>query len=281
MRIVMDDAGDVPQALIDEYNICVLPVNIMFGMEEFLSGVTMGHDAFYAKTKHVDAHNFPKTSQPTPYQFVERYKEILAEGETEILAITVSEKLSGTYASGVQAGKELEGQGTFHLFDSMGGSAAQGYMVIEAARMAQAGANIDDIMTQLHKMRDEMAVVFTIDSLEYAVKGGRVSSMQSMMASLLNIKPILRLEDGLIEQAGRVRTRKKAMTHIIDLVHQQVGNTPIRVAVMHAGVPDEGRKLQAMVASRLNPIENILVDMAIPVAINLGPGALGIAALPE
>jgi DegV family protein with EDD domain len=280
MRIVMDDAGDIPMDLVEKYNVYVLPINIMFGTEQFLSRVEMDHDAFYKKTKEVTADNFPKTSQPTPYQFEECYKEILAEGETDILTVTVSEKLSGTYASAVQASAALDGQGNFHLFDSKAGSAAQGYMALEAARMAHEGEDIDTILPALEKMRDTMSVVFTIDSLEYAVKGGRVSSMKSIMASLLNIKPILRLEDGLIVEAGRVRTRKRALDHIVNMVHQDVGDKPVKLAVIHANAPEDAAELQQKARARLNIAEELLADMAVAVAINLGPGALGLIAFP-
>jgi len=281
MRIVMDDAGDVPEELVDELNIIVIPINIAFGTEEFLSGVTMDHASFYEKVKQVSADNFPKTSQPTPYQFAEVYRKLYSEGETEILTITVSEKLSGTYASAVAAAQELEGQGTLHLFDSKGGSAAQGYMAIEAARMAQAGEEIKPIMDRLEEMREKQSVVFLIDSLDYAVKGGRVSSWRSTMASLLNIKPIMKLEDGLIVEAAKVRTYKKALDHIVDLVYQETGNQPCRLAYIHAGAPEKVPDLQSKAAEKLNISEEIVTDMAVSVAINLGPGALGIVAVPE
>ncbi len=281
MRIVMDDAGDVPPELAEELNIRILPVNIMFGAEEeYLSNVTLTMDEFYKKAATVTAVNFPKTSQPTPYQFVEAYKEILAEGETEILAITVSEKLSGTYASAIAAGKELQGQGQFYLFDSQAGAAAQGYMVIEAARMAKDGADINTIIHRLEQMRKDMVVGFTIDSLEYARKGGRVSNVKSIMASLLNIKPILKLEDGLIVEDGRVRTRSKAIDHIVDSVRDRVGTERIKLAVMHANSANDAQILKQKAEERLNVVETIVVDMAISVAINLGPGALGIVAVP-
>lgn len=280
MQIVMDDTGDIPMDLVEKYNIRIIPINIMFGTEQFLSGVELDHTAFYEKTKTVTADNFPKTSQPTPYQFVELYKEIFATGETEILTITVSEKLSGTYASVVQARKELEGQGTIHLFDSQAGAAAQGYIALEAARMAHEGAAIDTILPALEKLRETMSVVFTIDSLEYAVKGGRVSSMKSLMASLLNIKPILRLDDGLIVEAGRVRTRKRALDHIVDVIHQDMGNQPIRLIIMHANAADDAAILQEKARAKLNIAEELFTDISIPVAINLGPGALGLVALP-
>lgn len=281
MRIVMDDAGDVPQELVDKLNIVVVPVNIAFGTEEFLSGVNMDHAGFYKKVKEVSSDNFPKTSQPTPFQFEEVYRRLFAEGEEEILTITVGEKLSGTYASAVAAAKELEGSGTLHTFDSMSGSAAQGYMVIEAARMAIDGEKIEQIFSRLEEMREKQAVVFLIDSLEFAVRGGRISSWRSTMASLLNIKPIMNLEDGQIVEAAKVRTFKKALDHIVELVYQQVGDQPCRLAYIHAGAAERTPELQRKASDRLNITEEIVTDMAVSVAINLGPGALGIVAIPE
>ena len=281
MRIVMDDAGDVPQELIDELNIVVIPINIAFGTEEFLSGVSMDHASFYEKVKQVSSDNFPKTSQPTPYQFEELYRKLFSEGETELLTITVGEKLSGTYASAVGAAKELEGQGVLHLFDSKSGSAGQGYMVIEAARMAQAGEKIEPIMARLEEMREKHTIVFLIDSLEYAVKGGRISSWRSTMASLLNIKPIMKLEDGLIVEAAKVRTYDKALDHIVDFIYKHTGDQTCRLAFIHAGAPERIPELQSKAGERLNISEEIVADMAVSVAINLGPGALGIVAVPD
>jgi DegV family protein with EDD domain len=280
MRLVMDDAGDLPAEYVEKHNVKIMPVNVMFGTDEYLSGVNLDHRAFYEMVKTVGAHNFPKTAQPTPFQFVEAYKEIISQGEREILTITVGEKLSGTYASAVAAAKELDGQATFHLFDSMGGSAAQGFMVMEAAEMIAAGAGIEAIMTRLHEIRDTMVVTFLIDSLEYAVKGGRVSGLRGTMANLLNIKPIMKLEDGAIVEAGKVRTYKKALDYIVDFVYERVGDRPIKLAVIHARTPEGANQLQQLAAERFNVQQEILVDMCIPVAINLGPGALGLAVVP-
>ncbi len=281
MRIVSDDAGDIPPDLAEKHNIAIIPLNITFGTEEFLSGITMDQAGFYEKVSEVGEHNFPKSSQPTPFQFAELYRSILAQGEDEILTITVGEKLSGTYASAVAAAKELAGQGTFHLFDSAGGSAAQGYMTIEAARMAENGASAADILARLEVMRQEQVVVFLINSLEYAVKGGRVSSLQSSFASLLRIKPIMDLKDGLIVEAGRVRTYKKALDYIVEKVAEQVGEKSVKVAYIHAHDLDGANLLRERARRQLNISEEIELEMAVSVAINLGPGALGIVAIPE
>lgn len=280
MRVIMDDAGDVPAELLDELNILVIPVNIIFGTEEFLSG-QMDHAAFYAKASEVDEHNFPKTSQPTPYQFEQAYEEILAAGETEVLVITVSEKLSGTYASAMAAAKAVGQRMTIHIFDSKSGSAVQGLMVIEAARMAGQGLGIEEIRQRLETMRREFSVYFLIDTLEYAVKGGRVSSLRSAVATVLNIKPIMTLDDGIIVEAGKVRTYGKAVNYMIDAARDDVGDQPVKLAVMHAGKPDAGHSLLEKARLHFNVKEEFFMDMAVAVAINLGPGAMGLVAVPE
>ena len=280
MRIVMDSVGDVPDNLVKELGICVIPVNIAFGEEAFLSGVTMDHAAFYEKTKQVTADNFPKTAQPSPYQFQECYQQLIAAGETDILTIVVSTKMAGTIQSARLAAEELTDQANFYRFDSQGGSAAQGFLAIEAARMGREGAGIEAILARMEQMREQTVSIFTIDSLEYAAKGGRVSAAKSMMASMLSIKPVMKLEDGAIVEAGRVRTRKKAIGHIVELVKEQVGDTAVNLAVIHAGSPDDAGKLWELATAQLNTMEVIMVDMSIAVAINLGPGALGLIAVP-
>lgn len=280
MKIVMDDAGDIPPQVVKELDITIVPVNIMFGTEEFLSGQTMDKPAFYEKVKQVTAANFPKTSQPTPFQMVEAYRPLIDAGVKEIITVTVGEKLSGTYASAIAAAEELKDEATIHVFDSQAGSAAQGYMAVEAARMARDGRSAEEILSRLAQMRDEMVVYFTIDTLEFAVKGGRVSSMRSAMASLLNIKPLLVLKDGEIVEAGRVRTRRKATAAILDNVAARVGDRPVHLAIIHANAPADAARLGAQASEKFNCTEQLEVDMTIPVAINLGPGALGIVAIP-
>ena len=281
MLVVTDDAGDVAPELVEKYNIKIIPINIMFGTEEFLSGIDMDRPAFYRKVASVGDHNFPKTSQPTPYQYTEFFRALMAEGENEFYVTTISEKLSGTYASALAARQELDGEATIHLFDTKGGSAAQGYLTVEAARMAGEGASAEAITAKLTKMREEMVVCFMIDSLDFAVKGGRVKPLRSTIASMLSIKPIMKLEDGLIVEEGRVRTLKKAHRYIVDFVKDRVGDRPIKFAAIHAGAPLAGQSILDLASSELNVTEKMLVDMTIPVAINLGPGALGLVAIPE
>lgn len=280
VRVVYDDAGDVPPEVVSQYGIHVMPVNIMFGTDEYLSGVNIDRSSFHEMVKTVDDSNFPKTSQPTPYQFVEAYKELIKQGADEFLTITISEKLSGTYASAVGAAKELDGQATFHLIDSKTGSAAQGFMVSDAAEMIAEGKSMEEVLAWMKVLRERMSVFFVIDSLEYAVKGGRISSMRSGVAWLLNIKPLMTVADGLIVEAGKVRTFKKAMARVAGMVEERHGQEPVRIAYIHANSPDGAQDLAGIARGMLNIAEERTVDMAVAVAINLGPGALGIVAAP-
>lgn len=280
MHIVMDDAGDITAEDLAKYpNLSIIPVNIMFGTSQFKSD-KMGHAEFYEKTKTVTDDNFPKTSQPSPYDFEEFYKSLIAQGATEILTVTVSDKLSGTYASAVAASNTLADQATFHLYDSKTGSGAQGYIALEAAKMAAEGADYGTIKARLDVLRDESTIYFLIDSLEYAVKGGRVSSFRSAVASFLNIKPIMTVDDGLIVEAVKVRTYKKALREIVALVKKDMGDRPIKLSVIHAGAPVNAQALLNQAKSQFNTVETQVLDIAVAVAINLGPGALGLVAVP-
>jgi len=282
MKIIIDDAADLPEELKKQYNIATIPVNIHFGTEQFLSDIEMDQAAFYEKAKTVDEHNWPKTSQPSPFQFVEFFKEVMAtEGVNEFLTITVGEKLSGTYASALAAQRELAGQAKIHIFDCMAASAAQGFMAMEAARMFEKNAGIDEVMARLITMRDNQIVLLVINSLEYAVKGGRVSGVRSMMASLLNIKPVMHLIDGEVVEAGKVRTHKKALRFMIDYAKEKVHDKPVKLAVLHAGVPEDAEGLAALVKPQFNVTEMFVIDLCVPVAINLGPGTLGLVLIPD
>lgn len=281
MKVVMDNAGDIPSEFIEKYNIHVMPINIMFGTEEYQSPYNITHKEFYAKTQSVTDANFPKTSQPTPHQLVEAYEKMIAEGETEFFTITISEKLSGTYASAVMAHKELEGKATFHLVDSEAGAGAFGFQVMEAAKLAQKGASAEQIKARVEEVKRKTTTIFMIDNLEYAVRGGRVSSWRSAVASLLKIKPIMRLENGLVVEDNKVRSYKKAINYLIDYMKERVGNKPIRAFVEYGGDQSNGLILKERVEQEFNITDLYFMDLCIPVAINMGPGALAFIALEE
>lgn len=280
LRIVIDDAADAPPELIEGCEIYVVPINVIFGSEQFLSGIDIDRASFYEKVKAARNDVFPKTSQPTPYQFEQVYRQALLDGADELVVVTVSERLSGTYASAVAAAEAVNAEMVVHVFDSQSGSAAQGLMAVEAARMARQGATAEQVLDALRAMRSKATIFMLIDSLEFAVRSGRVSLIQYGVASLLNIKAIMTVADGLIVPSGRVRTLGKAKQRIVEGAREAVGNLPVMLAAVHANRPEAGAELLERARPYFNIAEAYLLELALSVAVNLGPGTLGLVAVP-
>ena len=277
LRIVMDGAGDMPAEWSQEFDIDVIPINIHFGEQTFLQGIDMNDADFYRIAD--ESGTVPKTSQPSPAQFVEFYTRIADPGDT-ILSIHVTGKLSGTVESAEIAARELKDQYDLIPIDSYSGSAAMGYMCREARQMERAGAPLQKILDRLEFIRQNINIVLTLNTLEYARKSGRVKALQAALASLLNVKPIIVLTNGVLDMADRVRTRSRSLEYVIDSVIARVGDRPVNAAVVQAQDPQSGDLLMELVKARLNCKDLIMTGLSISVAANLGPGTVGVVAYP-
>ena len=205
MRIVTDTAADLPVAWIRDYAVELIPVNIHFGETMYLQGIDLNDHEFYQLANETG--KIPKTSQPSPAQFVNFYRRVACPGDT-VLSIHVTSKLSGTFDSAEMAARELAGEIHVIPFDSGCGSAGMGYMCKEARLMEQKGASMEQILARLATIRDRMQVILTLNTLEYARMSGRVKALQAALASILNVKPIIALKDGVLDMSDRVRTRR-------------------------------------------------------------------------
>jgi DegV family protein with EDD domain len=277
LRIVTDGAADLPVEWLGEYGIDVIPVNIHFGEKTYLQNVDLDNEGFY---KLVDeTKKIPKTSQPTPHQFVEFYNKIAQPGDT-ILSIHITSKLSGTFASAVAASRELAGTYNVIPFDSATGSMAIGYMCRAARLLEKDGKDTAEILKHLETMRQTNRIILALDTLEYARMSGRVGTMQAALASVLNVKPIAKLEDGLIQMTEKVRTRKASLDRLVQMIKEEFGDQPLLMAVLHARDPKAGADLMAQISSNFNAREIHVIDMSISLAANFGPGTVGIVAIP-
>jgi len=261
-----------------EFDIRVIPVNIQFGEKTYLQYVDLDNAGFYRmvdKTKTI-----PKTSQPSPHQFSEFYKKIAEKGDA-IVSIHVTSKLSGTYASALQAAEDVKDMFKVLPVDSMVGSVAIGMMCREARKMERAGVSAEQIVQALEGIRERIRAIFTLDTLEYAKMSGRVGAMQAALASLMNVKPITILKDGILTMTERVRTRKAAVRRIIEIAQKEFGNTPIFLGVLQANDMPAGEALLAEARKHFNVVgEPVLTELSISVAANLGPGTLGLVLYP-
>ena len=211
--------------------------------------------------------------------FAEFYKKIAQKGDT-ILSIHVTSKLSGTYASAVAAAEELKDTFRVFPFDSAGGSLGLGFMCREARRMERAGKSVEQIVKYLEGIRERVLVVLTLDTLEYARMSGRVGTLSAALASILNVKPIAVLKDGLVEMVEKVRTRKAALNRVMEMAVEKFGNQPIYLGIIHARDIDSGNALMAEAKQRFNSKETVLTDLSISLAANFGPGTVGLVLYP-
>jgi len=277
LRIVTDGAADIPAGWEDEYDIRVIPINIQFGEKTYLQYIELDNEGFYKiveKTKTI-----PKTSQPSPYQFVEFYKKNAEKGDT-ILSLHVTAKLSGTYASAVSAAEEVKELFKVIPLDSKVGSVGIGFMCREARKMDQAGKSVDQIVAYLERIRDRVRIILTLDTLDYARMSGRVGSLSAALASILNVKPIAVLKDGDLHMTEKVRTRSAAIDRVIEMAKQEFGDQPIYLAVTQARDPETGKKLLERAKQVFNTKDAVMTELSISLAANFGPGAVGLVLYP-
>jgi DegV family protein with EDD domain len=275
LKIVTDSTCNLRPELVERYDIRVAPVSIQFRDETYEEGLDIDRSKFYRKIEEMGI--IPTTSQPTPAWFARFYEELASQGH-EILVVTVTGKHSGTYDSAVLA-KEMVPQARVHVFDSLSISLGTGWMILEAARMSEAGEDLGQILDRLSAIRGRMSLKLTPSTLKYLQMSGRVGRLQGVLASMLKMLPIISVDDGVLEAGERVRTRGKALARMIQLTEEAVGTrTPVNLAVVHANIPQEGQKFLEQVRARFNVNEVLFDDLVASLAVHGGPGIIGLIA---
>jgi DegV family protein with EDD domain len=277
LHIITDGAADVPAEWEQQFDIKVIPINIQFGDKTYLQNVDLDTEGFYKLVD--DTKKIPKTSQPSPHQFVEFYKKIAVKGDI-ILSIHVTSKLSGTYSSAVAAAEEVKEMFRVLPFDSAGGSLGLGLMCREARKLDRAGKSVEQIVKYLENVRDRVRVVLTLDTLEYARMSGRVGTFSAALASVLNVKPIAVLRDGLVNMEEKVRTRKAALNRVIEIGVEEFGRLPLYMGVVHARDHAAGKAMLEKAKKHFNFKDITLSDLSISLAANFGPGTVGLVLYP-
>jgi DegV family protein with EDD domain len=273
IRIVTDSTCDLPPGYFEEYDITVVPINIQFGTDSYKDGITIDRATFYRKIDELGI--LPTTSQPSAGEFEEYYTRLAEERATDIISLHVTAKLSGTYHSAVLATELVEDRVRVHPFDSAGGTVSLGFMALEASRMARAGKRVDEILARMDLIRQRTNLVIILKDLRYAQMSGRVGRLQSSLAALLNIKPIVLLEDGLLDVTEQTRTERKAIERVLEMMVDRVGTTePVNLAVVHAEAPELGEELLDRTRTLFNCQETFSVNLTSSLAVHFGPGAL-------
>ena len=276
VAVVTDSTAYIPDDLLKKYNITVTPQIVIWGEETFRDGIDILPDEFYKRLEK--AKIMPTTSQVSILAMKSAFEGLVEQGY-DVLGVFLSSKLSGTIQSAQQALEMLPKiADKIAIIDSLSTAMAMGFHVLMAARAAQAGETLQECRMVAEKAQEHTGVLFTVDTLEFLHRGGRIGGAQAFMGTMLNIKPILELHDGRIEPVEKVRTKGKATERMLELVIEKIANrSPIRLATIHANAEAEASALLKAAAEKLNPIETVFTGVSPAIGTHAGPGTVGLA----
>lgn len=274
VKIITDSLSDITSDLAGELGVTIVPLTVLFGHETFLDRVTITPDEFYRRLE--EGTIWPTTTQPTPAAFVEVYEELAKETD-EILVITLSSKLSGTYQSAMSARGMVDNKCRIEIIDSKKVAMSLGLVIIAAAEKAKAGANLDELVAFVDGALSRSQFVVYFDTLKYLAKGGRIGKAQNLLGSMLSVKPILTIKDGEMAPQTRVRSLSAGMDYLYNIA---AGIKKLEgLAVEYSTTPDDAAKLVERLGA-LYPKEKIVTSVISPVlGVYGGPGALAITVL--
>ena len=276
IAIVTDSTAYIPQNLIQKHNITVAPQVLIWDDKTYRDGVDIRSSEFFARLK--TAKTMATTSQVSVTDMQSIFHNLVGQG-FDVLGIFISAKLSGTLQSATQA-RDLMGTAgeKVSIVDSNSTAMAMGFQVLTVARAAENGADIKDCVALAEKARENTGVFFAVDTLEFLHRGGRIGGAQRFVGTLLNMKPILTVQDGRVEGIERIRTKNKAHDRVLELVAEQCkGKSPVRVATLHANAPEDAKALLQRAEEELKPAESVFAEVSPVVANHAGPGTVGLA----
>jgi DegV family protein with EDD domain len=274
VAILTDSTAYLPQALLAQYQIGVVPLKVIWGEESFDDGVDITPQEFYNRLPA--STRMPTTSQVTVGEFQARFEQYHAQGQ-EVLAILISSAMSGTIDSANQA-KALLPQAQIEIVDSLCTTVQLDFLVLAGARCASQGGSLADCKEAVLQARANSGVVFGVDTLEFLYRGGRIGGGKRFMGTVLNIKPILTLNEGRVDALEQVRTRSKSMKRMVEIVAERTaGKTNLRLGVSHANAAQDAEAILALAASQLGPVETLVADLSPAIGTHVGPGTIALA----
>ena len=270
IRVVTDSSCDVPEELAATHQIEIVPLTIRFGDLEFTDGRDLGHTEFWDKL--AESADLPETAAPSAGAFRVKYQELAESGATGVVVICLSGSLSGTSQAAAIAAEQTE-EVPVRVIDSRNVSMAMGFQVLEAARAAARGDDLAGVEAAALQARDRTNFVVALDTLEFLQRGGRIGAAQAFFGGLLQVKPLITMEDGVVSPVGRVRTRSRAFATLVEKA-ATLGSNLAEVAVVTGGSPDTEvfrQRLSAVVPAHL------IAEIGPVVGTHSGPGVLGFA----
>jgi DegV family protein with EDD domain len=274
VAVVTDSTADLPTSLTRSRSITVVPLTLNFEARSFLDGVDIRPSEFYRKLPNATTH--PTTSQPSAGRFAETYAQLLAN-HSDVVSIHISEKLSGTYSSAVQ-GAEMTDPKRVHVVDSQLVSMSLGLITLAASELVARGAEAGAVVDRVMEMRGRVQTYFSVATLEFLRRGGRIGRASAMLGSVLQVKPVLCIRDGLVTPLERVRTFDRALNRIVELSREVDDGKGLCVIVGHADAEADAER----VARELEPhCDTLMIQPLGPVVgAHAGPGVVGVGCYP-
>lgn len=276
IAVMTDSTSYIPEDLREQYDIHIVPLSVVFGDESFQEDIDITTEEFYAKIR--DSKTLPTTSQPSVGAFVDLYNFLASENYEAVITVHLSSKISGTFQAAQSAGQMVD-EIEVYAYDSELSCLPQGLFAIEAAKLAKQGNKTPkEILAHLDKLKENLKAYFMVDDLTNLQRGGRLSGAQALVGSLLKIKPILHFVDGEIVPFEKIRTRKKALTKIADMLEEEVQKGTVeRVIFIHANDEESAKNLEQDFKEKHPDIETIISYFGPVIGTHLGEGAIGIA----
>ncbi len=273
IAVVTDSAACLPEGLLQQYDIHVVPFGLMWGDEVLRDGIDITPAEFYHRLR--TSEELPTTSQPSIGDFLRVYQPLAGKVDG-IVSIHIPQALSGTY-SGAQAAARMLEDVPVRVVDCGTAVMAQGFVVLAAARAAAAGAGLDEVVRAAKEMVPHVHLLATLDRLDYLARSGRVPGVVAMLGSALHIVPVFTIQQGHITVVARARSKRRAVKSMLDRMAELAHGRPTHAAVFHADVPDEAEDLRARVTERFDCVELYVTEFTPVMGSHTGPGVIGVA----
>lgn len=276
VAVITDTVANLPEAVYRRYGVRVVPQIVIFGETSYREGIDLTLEEFYRRLALADP--LPITSRPTPQSYLEAFEDASREAE-EVVVLTPSARLSGAYDAAMTAAREWGGRAT--IVDTKTASIAQGFLVLEAARFASAGASAAEVEARVRQLRPRVAMYAAVHTLRYLQRTGRVGRAAAAVGSLLQIKPIITIgQDGVVDTADRVRSWGRALERLVELIASErpaMSGGRLHVGVMHAEAREDGQAVLERIEERFPIVERYFGYFTPAVATHTGPGLVGVS----